>query len=68
VHGMIDPGEPRLRREELLHEAELYRLKKAVRANREGSAISRWASAVSWELIRAAGLLRKFFGVRKNTG
>ena len=68
MHGMIDPEEPRRRHEELLHEAELCRLKRAVRANREGSAISRWASTVTWELMRAAGLLRKFFQTPKNTG
>jgi hypothetical protein len=65
---MIDPEEPRRRHEELLREAELYRLKKAVRANRKGSAIPRWASTVTWELMRAAGLLRKFFRTPKNTG
>jgi hypothetical protein len=39
-----------------------------VRANRKGSAITRWASTVSWELMRAAGLLRKFFRTPKDTG
>jgi hypothetical protein len=68
VHGIIDPEELRRRHEELLHEAELYRLKRAVRASRKGSAISRWASTVTWELMRAAGLLRKFFRTPKNTG
>ena len=68
MHGMIDPEEPRRRHEELLREAERYCLKKAVRANRKGSAISRWASTVTWELMRAAGLLRKFFRLPKNTG
>ena len=68
MHGMIDPEEPRRRHEELLREAELYGLKKAVRANRKGSAISRWASTVRWELMRAAGLLRKFFRTPKDTG
>ena len=65
---MIDPEEPRRRHEELLREAERYRLKKAVRANRKGSAISRWAPIVTWELMRAAGHLRKFFRLPKNTG
>jgi hypothetical protein len=65
---MIDPKEPRRRHEELVREAELYRLKKAVRANRKGSAISWWASTVTWELMRAAGLLRKFSRTPKNTG
>ena len=65
---MIGPEEPRRRHEERLREAELYRLKKAVRANRKGSAISRWVSTVTWELMRAAGLLRKFFRTPRNTG
>jgi hypothetical protein len=68
VHGLIDPEEPRRRHEELLREAELYLLKMAVRAKRKGSAISRWASTVTWEPMRAAGLLRKFFRTPKNTG
>jgi hypothetical protein len=68
VHGTIDPEEPRRRHEELLREAELYRLKKAARANRKGSAISRRSSTVTWELRRAAGLLRKLFRTPKNTG
>ena len=68
MHGTIDLEEPRRRHEELLREAELYRLKKAVSANRKGSAISRWASTVTWELMRAAGLLRKFFRTPKITG
>ncbi len=63
---MIDPEEPRRRHEELLSEAELYRLKKAVRANRNGPAASRWSSTVAWELMRAVGLLRKFFKAPKN--
>ncbi len=67
MHAMIDPEEPRQRHEELLREAELYRLKKAVRANRKGSAISRWSSTVTWELMRAAGLLRKFLRIPKDT-
>jgi hypothetical protein len=50
----------------MLREAELNRLKKALRANREGSATPRWVSTVPWELIRAAGLLRKFFRTPKN--
>ena len=55
------------RRVEMLREAELNRLKKALRAERKRSATSRWASAVGWELARAAGLLRKFFRTLKNT-
>ncbi len=66
MYGMIDLQEPKRRHEELLREAELNRLKKALRANREGSATPRWVSTVAWELIRAAGLLRKFFRTPKN--
>lgn len=60
MHGMIDPEEPRLRREELMREAELYRLKKALRANRRRPAVSQWTSTVAWELMRSVGRLRKF--------
>jgi hypothetical protein len=66
VYGMIDPEEPRRRHEELLRQAELNRLRKALRVNRNGPAISLWASTVAWELMRAAGLLRKFFRMLKN--
>jgi hypothetical protein len=53
-------------REEMLREAELNRLRKALRAERKRSATSRWATAVAWELARAVGLLRKFFRTLKN--
>jgi hypothetical protein len=66
MYGMIDLQEPKRRHEELLREAELNRLKRALRANREGSGTPRWVSTVAWELIRAAGLLRKFFRTPKN--
>jgi hypothetical protein len=54
------------RREEMLREAELERLKKALRVGRKRPATSRWASTVAWELARVAGLLRKFFRAPKN--
>ncbi len=54
------------RREEMLREAGSNRLKKALRAGRKMPAGSRWASAVGWELARAAGLLGKFFRTLKN--
>jgi hypothetical protein len=54
-------------REEMLREAELNRLRKALRAERKRSATSRWATAVAWELARAVGLLRKFFRTLKNS-
>jgi hypothetical protein len=53
-------------RAEMVHEAELNRLKKALRANRKSPVTSRWASIVTWELARAVGLLRKFFRTLKN--
>lgn len=68
MHGMIDPEEPRRRHEELMREAELYRLKKALRANRRAPAVSQWSSTVAWELMRVVGLLRKFFRMTKNAG
>ena len=54
------------RRMDMLREAELNRLKKALRADRKRPTASRWASTVAWELARAAGLLRKFFRAPKN--
>ena len=66
MYGMIDPEEPRRRHEELLRQAGLNRLRKALRANRNEPATSRWASTVAWELMWAAGLLRKFFRMLKN--
>jgi hypothetical protein len=49
------------RREEMLREVELNRLKKALRAERKRPAASRWASTAAWELMRIGGLIRKFF-------
>jgi hypothetical protein len=54
------------RREEMLREAELVRLKRALRADLRRPAASRWAATAAWELARAAGLLRKFFRTLKN--
>ncbi len=68
MYGVIDPEEPRRGHGELLREAELYRLKKALRANRKEPATSRWASTVAWGPMRAAGLLRTFFRTPKNAG
>jgi hypothetical protein len=67
MYGMMDLQESKRRYDDLLREAELNRLKKALRANRMGSATLRWASIVAWELIRAAGLLRKFFRTPKKS-
>jgi hypothetical protein len=55
------------RREEMLREAELNRLKKVLRADRKGPITSGWASRVAWEVTRAVGLLRKSFRT-KNAG
>jgi hypothetical protein len=55
------------RREEMLREAELNRLKKVLRADRKGPIASRWVSRVAWEVTRAVGLLRKSFRT-KNAG
>jgi hypothetical protein len=54
------------RREEVLREAELNLLKKALRAERKRPAASWWASTVAWDLARVAGVLRKFFQLPKN--
>jgi hypothetical protein len=56
------------RREEMLREAELNRLKKVLRADRKGSIASGWVSTVAWEVTRALGLLRRSFRTPKNTG
>ncbi len=66
MYGTMDLQEPKRRHEERLREAELNRLKKALRANRKGSATPRWTSTVAWELMRAGGLLRKFIRSPKN--
>jgi len=54
------------RREEMLREAELNRLKKALRAMRKRPAVSRVASTVAWELARADGLIRKLLRTLRN--
>jgi hypothetical protein len=56
------------RREDMLREAELNRLKKVLRAHRKGPIASRWASTVAWEVTRAVGLLRKSFRTPKKAG
>jgi len=55
------------RREEMLREAELNRLKKVLRADRKGPIASREASTVAWEVTKAVGLVRKSFRT-KNAG
>ena len=56
------------RREEMLREGELNRLKKVLRADRKGSIASGWASTVAWEITTAVGLLRKSFRTPKDAG
>jgi hypothetical protein len=68
MHGMIDPEEPRRRHKELMREAELYRLRKALRANGRRPAVSQRTSTLAWELMRFVGRLRKFFRTTKNSG
>jgi hypothetical protein len=58
----------RRRREESLREAELARLRAALRTNRGRPAALRLASTVAWELARAAGRLRKYFRRPEKTG
>jgi sugar-specific transcriptional regulator TrmB len=65
VYGLTNPEVMRQRREALLREAELNRLKKALR-DRKRSATSPWVSTLGWELARAAGRLRKYFRTPKN--
>ncbi len=66
MHGMMSMEVLERRREEMLREAELNRLKKVLRADRKGPIASGWASTVAWEVRRAVGLLRKFFLTPKN--
>ena len=66
MYGLMSLEVLEQRRKEMLREAELNRLKEALRANRKRPAASRWASAVAWELARAFGLLRKLFRRPKN--
>ena len=61
VYGTMSMEVLKQRREELMREAELARLKMALRANRGRPATPRWVSTVAWELARVAGLLRMFF-------
>jgi hypothetical protein len=66
MYGTMSMEVLKQQREELLREAELNHLKKALKANRKRPATSQWASIVTWELARAAGILRKFFRTPKN--
>jgi len=66
VYEMMSMEVLNQRREEMLREAELNRLKKVLRADRKGPSATGWASTVAWEVTRALGLLRKFFRTPKN--
>jgi hypothetical protein len=66
MHGTTSTEILGQRREEMLREAELNQLKKALQANRRRPATPRSASTMAWELIGAAGLLRGFFEVPRN--
>ena len=67
MDGMLSMEVLEQRREEMLREAELNRLKKVLRADRTGSIASGWVSTMAWEVARALGLLRKSFRTPKNT-
>jgi hypothetical protein len=54
------------RREEMVHEAELNRLAKALRMHRKETRGGR-TNALVWELRRGAGVLLKFMRTLKNT-
>ena len=66
MHGIMDLHVIEQRREEMLREAELNRLKKALRATRKRPTPSRLASTVAWELTWAGGLLRKLLRTPQN--
>jgi ribosomal protein L17 len=66
VHGNMDLRVIEQRCDEMLREAELNRLKKALRATRKRPAISRLASTVAWEFARAGGLIRKLLRTLRN--
>ena len=68
MDGMLSMEVLEQRREEMLREAELNRLKKVLRADRKGPIASGWASTVAWEVTRAVGLLRKSFRRPEDAG
>ena len=68
MYGTMNVEVLRRRREELLREAELARLRVALRANHGRPAILRLGSTVAWELARAGGLLRKSLRTLRKTG
>ncbi len=68
MDGMMSMEVLEQRREQLVREAELNRLKKVLRADRKGPIASGWVSTVAWEVTRAVGLLRKSFRTPKNAG
>ena len=52
MDGMMSMEVLEQRREQLLREAELNRLKKVLRADRKGPIASGWTSRVAWEVTR----------------
>lgn len=68
LYGTMSVEVLRRRREELLREAELARLRVAMRADRGRLATHRLVSTLAWELLRVAGLLRKFLRTPEKTG
>jgi hypothetical protein len=66
VYEMMSVEVLKQRREEMLREAELNRLKKLLRADRKRPIAPGWASTVAWEVTRVLGLLRKFLRTPRN--
>jgi hypothetical protein len=66
MYGTMSMEVLKRRRTEMRREAELNRLKTALRANRKRRTVPQWASTVAWELAMAAALLRKYFRTPKN--
>jgi hypothetical protein len=66
VYGTTSMEVLKQRQQEMLREAEIDRLKRALRTDRRRRAAPRWASTVAWELTRAAGLIRKVFWAPKS--
>jgi hypothetical protein len=66
VYEMMSVEVLKQRREEMLREAELNRLKKLLRADRKRPIAPGWAPTVAWEVTRVLGLLRKFLRTPRN--
>jgi hypothetical protein len=66
MQEMMDLQLLKQRREEMLHEAEMNRQARALRAAGNGRAGRR--STLVWEMKRYAGRLLKLLGILKNAG